>query len=263
VVLVTGTIDMRRKLIAGNWKMNTDINSAVQLVNAIKQELSEKEYKTEVLVCPPFTNLQSVAGVIDKTNIKLGAQNCEHRPAGAYTGEISVQMLKSVGCEYVIIGHSERRTYYEETDENVNLKAQAAIEGGLTPIICIGETLDERNEAVTFKILAQQITKAFDGMTETNIANMVLAYEPVWAIGTGVSATTEQADEAHKWIRNYIRGKYGSEASEIRILYGGSMNDKNSAELLSLPDIDGGLIGGASLKADSFLTIINAAEASN
>jgi len=253
---------MRRKLIAGNWKMNTDIHSAVELINAVKQELSGKDIKTEVLVCPPFTNIQAVAGAIDGTNIKLGAQNCEHRPEGAYTGEISVQMLKSVGCEYVIIGHSERRTHYDETDENINLKAKAALAGGLTPIVCIGETLDERTEGDTYKILVHQICKAFDDISESNIAKMVLAYEPVWAIGTGVSATTEQADEAHRWIRNYIKVNYGNEASEIRILYGGSMNEKNSAELLSLPDIDGGLIGGASLKSGSFLTIINAAEAS-
>jgi triosephosphate isomerase (TIM) len=252
---------MRRKLIAGNWKMNTDFDAAMQLSKSIRESINELNVKSEVLLCPPFTNLIGVAESISGSGIKLGAQNCEHRSSGAFTGEISISMLKSVGCQYVIIGHSERRSYYGETDETVNLKVKSVIEGGLTPVICIGETLDERNSGYTFKILERQINKALTDIDVKIISSLVIAYEPVWAIGTGVSATTQQAGEAHSWIRKYIVSNYGKSAEDIRILYGGSMNEKNSTELLGLADIDGGLIGGASLKADAFLQIIKSSEA--
>lgn len=251
---------MRKILIAGNWKMNTDVNSSKELVTSINKFIEGSNLKTEILVCPPFTSLNTIREIVEESNIKLGAQNCEYRDSGAYTGEISVSMLKSVNCNYVIVGHSERRSYYGETDSLVNLKAKAAFNGGLIPIICIGETLEERNTGNTFSVLELQIKFALEGFDNNDIEKLVIAYEPVWAIGTGISATNEQADEAHTWIREYVKSNYGSNAGEIRVLYGGSMNDKNAKELLSLENVDGGLIGGASLKPEAFVAIINAAE---
>ena len=251
---------MRRKLIAGNWKMNTTISEAVNLAADIKKIFGSRVIKSEILVCPPFTNLYSVSDVLTGSVIKLGAQNCDFHISGAYTGEISINMIKAAGCTYVIIGHSERRTLYGETDEMVNLKVKSALEGGITPIICIGETLDERNAGNTFSVLERQISQAYSGIETDNLNKLVIAYEPVWAIGTGISATTAQAGEAHLRIRQYLRDNYGESASDIRILYGGSMNEKNSSELLTLPDVDGGLIGGASLKPELFAAIIEASE---
>jgi len=250
---------MRKKLIAGNWKMNTNLTNSLELVNGILNLIHDVK-KTEVLFCPPFTNLFPVSEIIKNTNVQLGAQNCEYRPSGAFTGEISTEMILSVGCSYVIIGHSERRTIYGETDETVNLKVKAALNTGLKPIICIGETLAERNEGNTFEVLKKQISIAYKDIDQNSIKNLVIAYEPVWAIGTGISATNEQAGEAHNWIRNFLKENYGNDASQIRILYGGSMNDKNCSDLLKLPDVDGGLIGGASLKPEQFVQIILAAE---
>lgn len=258
--LVIGTINMRRKLIAGNWKMNTNINSANELVSSIIEKIEGREPKSELLVCPPFTNLSSVNELIKDKNISLGAQNCEYRDSGAYTGEVSVEMLISVGCKYVIIGHSERRQYYGDTDEIINLKIKQVLKHNLTPIFCIGETIEDRNSGNTFKVLENQIRKAYQDIDKNDLSKIVIAYEPVWAIGTGVSATTEQASEAHTWIRNFLNENYGKESSNIRILYGGSMNEKNSFDLLSCPDIDGGLIGGAALKLESFISILNNAE---
>jgi len=251
---------MRRKLIAGNWKMNTDMNSAKELVKSIQLMIAGRDILSEILVCPPFTNLSSVNDLILNSEISLGAQNCDYRNSGAFTGEISTEMLKSVGCKYVIIGHSERRQFFGDTDEIVNLKVKNAINTGITPILCIGETIDERNSGNTFSVLASQIKIAYQNIELADLSKIVIAYEPVWAIGTGVSATNEQAGEAHTWIRNYLLENYGQESADIRILYGGSMNEKNSFDLLSLQDIDGGLIGGASLKPDSFISILNNSE---
>jgi triosephosphate isomerase len=251
---------MRRKLIAGNWKMNTDLNSANKLVKSIQLMIEGRDINSELLICPPFTNLNAVNDLIQNSQISLGAQNCDYRKSGAFTGEISTDMLKSVGCKYVIIGHSERRQFFGDTNEIVNLKVKNAINTGIIPILCIGETIDERNAGNTFNVLAAQIKIAYQNIELEDLSKIVIAYEPVWAIGTGVSATNEQAGEAHTWIRNYLMENYGKDSSDIRILYGGSMNEKNSFDLLSLPDIDGGLIGGASLKADSFISILNNSE---
>ncbi|MBX3044666.1 MAG: triose-phosphate isomerase [Candidatus Kapabacteria bacterium] len=251
---------MRRNLIAGNWKMNTDIQSTGNLIKSIKELIGNQELKSEILVCPPFTNLQIAVSESEGSSIKVGGQNCDFHTSGAYTGEISIDMLKSVGCSYVIIGHSERRTYYYETDETVNFKLKAALSGGITPIICIGETIEERNAGKTYDILERQIRGAYNDLSEDDLASVVIAYEPVWAIGTGVSATTEQAGDAHSKIRKFILDNYGHKPASIRILYGGSMNDKNSGELLALEDVDGGLIGGASLKAEAFYSIIKSSE---
>lgn len=254
---------MRKKLIAGNWKMNTNIQDATDLTYQILEKIGEKHLFSEILICPPFTNLYAVNEILKNTNISIGAQNCEYRTSGAFTGEISVDMLSNVGCSYVIIGHSERRQFYNETDELVNLKIKSVIYAGLTPILCIGETLDERNSGDTFKVLSRQLSIAFQNIDIRDLTKIIIAYEPVWAIGTGISATNEQAGEAHTWIREFLRSNYGYEAAEIRILYGGSMNDKNAFDLLSLKDVDGGLIGGASLKADSFYSIIESSESTH
>ncbi|MDX9790497.1 MAG: triose-phosphate isomerase [Candidatus Kapabacteria bacterium] len=251
---------MRRKLIAGNWKMNTDLNSAYKLASEIVSLTGDMNLKSEVLLCPPFTSLFKVVEAVSGTAIKVGAQNCEYRESGAYTGEVSPQMISSASCNYVIIGHSERRSYYGETDETVNLKVKSALAAGLKPIVCIGETLAQREAGDTFKILQKQLRVALSEIEKSSFGMITIAYEPVWAIGTGVSASVEQAAEAHSNIRMFLRETFGAEAGNMRILYGGSMNEKNCSELLSLDDIDGGLIGGASLKADLFVNIIKAAE---
>lgn len=248
---------MRKRIIAGNWKMNKTLPEAVELARAIRGLL--KDNSVDVVLCPPFTNLTAVKAEIDGSVIGLGAQNIYWEDNGAYTGEISAPMLKSVGCDYVILGHSERRQYFGETDETVNRKVKKALEAELTPIICVGELLEQREAGKTEKVVSEQVKGCFAGLSREEALKTVIAYEPVWAIGTGVVATPEQAQEVHRFIRELLAKLYDAEVAEsVRIQYGGSMKPENAAELLNQPDIDGGLIGGASLKAESFLGIIEA-----
>ena len=244
----------RRTLVAGNWKMNTTADGAVSLAEGIIK--SQDTFKqVEALLCPPFVWLGSVGDVIKGTDIKLGGQNMFWEDKGAYTGEISPLMLKSAGCDYVIIGHSERRLYFGETDETINKKLFKAIESGLTPIVCLGESLDIRESGKTNDVITGQFEKCFDNFKDFD--KVVIAYEPVWAIGTGKTATPQQAQEVHKLMRNLMSQK--TDASEqVRLLYGGSAKPGNAADLIAMADIDGFLVGGASLKADDFTGIITA-----
>ena len=247
---------MRKPIIAGNWKMNKTPEEAAQLVAELLPLV--KDAKCDVVVCPPAVCLAAVAPVIKGTNVKLGAQNVHFAPKGAFTGELSAEMLKAAGCEYVLIGHSERRQYFGETDKTVNKRTVAAVEAGLTPIVCVGEMKDEREGGYTDAIVAYQTLMALTGLTNEQVANVVVAYEPVWAIGTGLTATDEQANETIGVIRKTIAGKYGEEvASKVRIQYGGSMNPGNVKGLMAQSEIDGGLIGGASLKAADFAQVVN------
>ena len=248
---------MRKPIIAGNWKMNNTAKSGVELVEAIKPLV--KDAKCEVAVCVPFTMLKDIGNALKGSNIKLGAQNVHFADNGAYTGEISADMLLEMGVEYVIIGHSERRQYFGETDETVNKRAYQALKKGLKPIICVGETLEERESGKTESVIEKQVIGAFKGLTEFDLPkNVVVAYEPVWAIGTGRTATKEQANETIAFIRKTLKEKVCSKCGgDIRIQYGGSMNAKNASELMSMSEIDGGLIGGASLKAEDFAKVVN------
>jgi triosephosphate isomerase (TIM) len=251
---------MRRKVIAGNWKMNNDISETENLVKSILSGLENKNLSCGVIICPPFTSLNVANLLIKGTNIKLGAQNMYYEENGAYTGEVSTKMLKSAGCEYVIVGHSERRTLFGETDELISKKVIKAIQVGLKPIFCVGESLEERKRNLMQEIVGNQVLKGLESISEEDMKNIIIAYEPVWAIGTGVNATPEQAEEAHAYIRGLISDKYSKKtAEELVIQYGGSVNPGNSKELLSQKNVDGALIGGASLKADSFLKIIESA----
>jgi triosephosphate isomerase len=251
---------MRKKIIAGNWKMNKTNSEAIQLVKMIKIKVTDIK-KIDMVVCPPFTALSSVNDIVRDSNLKLGAQNLFWEEKGAYTGEISVNMILSTGCSYVIIGHSERRQYFGETDETVNKKIKTALKSGLLPIVCIGETLEQREKGITQEIIDRQIRGGFSGLTSSDISKIIIAYEPVWAIGTGRNATPEQAQEVHSFIRKVLSQMYDKNLSEnLRIQYGGSVNTKNSRDLLSQPDIDGALVGGASLEADSFVDIIKSCE---
>lgn len=246
----------RKKFIAGNWKMNTTLGEAVTLAKEVVKSVGSQT-AVDVAVCPPYVNLHAVAGVLNGSSVKLGAQDVHWEPKGAFTGKISCEMLKNVGVTYVIIGHSEQRTYFHETDETVNRKVKAVLAGGLLPIICIGETLNERNSGKMEKVVETQTRAAFAGISETDALKCTIAYEPVWAIGTGVNATPQQANEAHVFVRKIVAGLYNRGAAEvIRIQYGGSMKADNAKELLAQSDVDGGLIGGASLKADSFAGIV-------
>jgi triosephosphate isomerase (TIM) len=250
---------MRRKVIAGNWKMNNDLNESQKLVSGIISGLGNDD-KCDVIVCPPFTSLAEVNSLIKSTQIKLGAQNMFYEDNGAYTGEISASMLKSVGCDYIILGHSERRTIFGETDETINRKIRKAIQSGLKVIFCIGEILPQREQGITNDVVKAQVIKGLNGVTPEEIKSVIIAYEPVWAIGTGKTATPEQAQEVHAFIRELVTKNYSSTvADELIIQYGGSVKPDNARELLSQPDIDGALVGGACLKADSFLGIISAA----
>lgn len=247
---------MRRPIIAGNWKMFKTIPEALELVIGLKRELYQIEDK-EIVVCPPYTALSEVAEALDSSNIKLGAQNLFWLDNGAYTGEVSPLMLTDAGCQYVIIGHSERRTYFQETNETVNKKLKAALKHELTPIVCLGETLKERQANQTFKVIQDHIENGLVDMTKEEALKIVVAYEPVWAIGTGQTATPKQAQEAHEFIRKLLVKKFGEEiAEEIRILYGGSIKPENMKELSQQKDIDGGLVGGASLEINSFVSIV-------
>ena len=247
---------MRRKVIAGNWKMNMLPNEAIEYVN--KLEGLVKDSKNEVIICVPYTDLFYVLNLAQGTNIKVGAQNMHFAEKGAYTGEVSGKMLKSIGVEYVIIGHSERRQYFAETDESVNKKIKAAFENELKPIVCVGETLEQREQGVTEKIITTQTEKALEGLTEEQVKGTIIAYEPIWAIGTGKTATSEDANNAIKAIRNKISEIYGNDVAEIVIIqYGGSVKSSNAKELFTTSDIDGGLVGGASLDPEEFSKIVN------
>jgi triosephosphate isomerase len=243
---------MRKPVIAGNWKMYKDLKGAIELAIGIKREVYDVE-NVEIVICPPCVNLDEVCDVTLNSNIGMGAQNMHWEKEGAYTGEISAEMLKSVGCKYVIIGHSERRKYFCETDEIVNLKVKAAIDNGLIPIMCVGETLEEREANKTLQVVSAQVKGGLKGFDEKFIHNLMIAYEPVWAIGTGKTATPQQAQEVHAMIRKLIAEMFGKNLSDgMRILYGGSVKPDNIESLMKENDIDGGLIGGASLKADGF-----------
>lgn len=252
---------MRSKIVAGNWKMYKDKSETIELISQLKEKLSRAQVKTQVIICPPFTSIELAGELIKNTNIRLGAQNVHSEVEGAFTGEVSAKMLKSFGVEFVIIGHSERRTYFNETDDFINKKIKRAIEYGIKPIFCLGETLAERESGKTFNVVESQLRNGLRNISESELKEIVIAYEPVWAIGTGKTATPQQAEEVHSFLREKIGEMYNkSIAEEIRILYGGSVKPENARELFSQPDIDGGLVGGACLKADSFYQIILAAE---
>ena len=247
---------MRKPIIAGNWKMNKTPEEAAQLVRDLVPLV--KDAKCDVVVCTPAVCFAAVKPIIEGTNVKLGAQNVHFKASGAYTGELSADMLKASGCEYVIIGHSERRQYFGETDKTVNLRATAAVKAGLKAIICVGEMQDERVDGYTDIIVTYQTQMALKGLTAEELDNVVIAYEPVWAIGTGLTATDEQANETIGVIRKAVAAKYGDEvAQKLRIQYGGSMKGSNVKGLMAQPEIDGGLIGGASLKAPDFSLVVN------
>jgi triosephosphate isomerase len=246
----------RKPIIAGNWKMHKTRQQAADLANALAASVGTYD-AVEVVLCPPFTALETVAQAIRGTKISLGAQNCHWADQGAYTGEISPLMLVDVGCKYVIIGHSERRQYFVETDESINKKAQAAYRHGLIPIICVGETLEERQAGKTESVVTTQVRGCLQGLPAEKVAESVIAYEPVWAIGTGQTATKEQAQEVHALIRKLVAEMFSTDVAEkIRIQYGGSVKPQNIRELMAQPDIDGALVGGASLEADSFAAIV-------
>lgn len=247
----------RTPIIAGNWKMHCTRAEAEDLARGVVSAVASTS-GVEVVLCPPFTSLNRVAQSIAGSRVKLGAQNCHFEEKGAFTGEISVPMLKDVGVEYVIIGHSERRQYFAETDAAINRKAQTLFAYGLTPIICVGETLEEREAGRTADVVSAQVRGCLAGLPADKVAASVVAYEPVWAIGTGRTATKEQAQEVHALIRQLVAQLFTADvAASLRIQYGGSVKPDNAAELMSQPDIDGALVGGAALKADSFAGIVN------
>lgn len=250
----------RKKVIAGNWKMHNANSEAQQLAGQIKIRTTEIK-NTDIILCPPFTALTVVNDIIKSTPIALGAQNVFWEKSGAYTGELSTEMIKSTGAEYVIVGHSERRQYFSETDETVNKRTKAALGEGLKPIVCVGESLEQREAGVTAKIIEEQIAGSLAGLTTEQMGHVIIAYEPVWAIGTGKTATPEQAQEVHAQIRSLLEKQFGGNvAASVRIQYGGSVKPENADSLLSQPDIDGALVGGACLKAETFIPIIQSAE---
>ena len=248
---------MRKKVIAGNWKMNKLPNETISFFEEFAPLVENT--KNEVIICAPFTDLFYAILSAQNTNIKIGAQNMHWEESGAYTGEVSPQMLKSIGVEYVIIGHSERRQYFAETDETVNKKVKAAHNVGLKPIVCVGETLNQRESGNAKEVVTTQIKLGLKDLTKDQIVSTIIAYEPIWAIGTGKTATKEDANETIKWIREEIESMYGKEnAEKVIIQYGGSVKSENAQELFEMSDIDGGLVGGASLKPNEFAKIVNA-----
>ncbi len=250
---------MRAKIIAGNWKMNKDLGESIQLVTELKEALGSKNPAVEVVVCPPFTALAVVANLVKGSRIKLGAQNMSEHNDGAYTGEVSWRMLKSVGCSHVILGHSERRQFFHETNELINLKTKKALANDLRPIVCVGETLEEREKGVTNDIITHQVGGVLDGISSTDMERVVVAYEPVWAIGTGRNATPLQAQEVHQLIRKVMGQMFGwVVADRVPVQYGGSVKPENAADILAQSDIDGALVGGASLTKDAFTSIVAA-----
>ncbi|HCC69615.1 MAG TPA: triose-phosphate isomerase [Bacteroidales bacterium] len=248
---------MRRKIVAGNWKMNMNLQEGLSLAKAVDNFMQKNESGVEVILCTPFIHLAHITTLFKADNIYAGAQNCSNMDSGAYTGEISAKMIKSTGAQYVIIGHSERRSYYNENDELLNEKIIIALNNDLKVIFCCGEVLSEREKGEYYEVVKAQIEKAFSGISLSDFRNIIIAYEPVWAIGTGVTASSAQAQEMHFFIRSVIEKMYGKEQSDKTvILYGGSCKPSNSSELFSMNDVDGGLIGGASLKEDDFCKII-------
>ena len=247
---------MRKKIVAGNLKMNTTVPEGVELAKAVAAKSAEVPANVGLVVAPPFTHLASVAEALKGSKVELSAQNCADKEKGAYTGEVSVDMLRSVACQYTILGHSERRQYYGETDEKLVEKTKLALAAGLKVILCVGENLDEREAGKHFDVVSGQTKAVLYNFSAEDMANVVIAYEPVWAIGTGKTATAEQAEEIHACIRKVLADKFGAKvADEMTILYGGSCKPSNAKELFAQPDIDGGLIGGAALKADDFIQI--------
>jgi triosephosphate isomerase len=249
---------LRKAVIAGNWKMNKNPAEAKELVEAIKPLV--KDAGCDVVVCVPYIDLSAVLEAAAGSNLGVGAENCHWAPSGAFTGEVSAPMLASIGVKYVIIGHSERRTYFGETDQTVNTRIRAALDSGLNVILCVGESLEQREQGITDELVALQTKIALGGVSQAELSRIIIAYEPIWAIGTGKTATSEQANEVCAVIRATIAKLYGKDSADaITIQYGGSMNAKNAAELLAQPDVDGGLIGGASLKPADFAEIVKAA----
>ena len=247
---------MRKIIIAGNWKMNKNTSESIDLANSVKRAVYDIG-EVEIVLCPPFTSLSDVKEIIMDTNVKLAGQDVYWEKEGAFTGEISCGMLKHIGCEYCIVGHSERRQFFGETNQTVNKKAKALLAEGLKPIVCVGEKLEDRKKNKTFDVIKDHVENSLAGISKEDILNVVVAYEPVWSIGTGVNATKEQAQEVHKYIRGLLAKMYDDQAARsIRIQYGGSVKPENIKELISEEDVDGALVGGASLKADSFVGII-------
>lgn len=248
---------MRKNIVAGNWKMNTTVAEGVQLAKDVRASIEGKNLKCDVILGVPFTHLTEVVKVVEGSPIKVAAENCAAEVKGAFTGEVSAEMVASTGASYVILGHRERRSYYHETSEILKKKVELAIANNLRPIFCIGEVLEEREAGKHFEVVERQVREALFELSESDFRKIVLAYEPVWAIGTGKTATSDQAQEIHAHIRSVIESKYGKEVAEdTTILYGGSANGGNAKELFSKPDVDGGLIGGASLNAEKFLPVI-------
>lgn len=250
--------NLRKAVIAGNWKMNKTPAEATALINELKPLVADAD--CDIIVCVPFVDLQAALDATKGTNIAVGAENCHWEKSGAYTGEISADMLKAMGVPYVVIGHSERRTYFGETDVTVQKRVRAALDAGLKVILCVGEYLEQREQGITFEVVGMQTKVALGGVSEDELKNVIIAYEPVWAIGTGLTATSEQANEVNHAIREIIAELYGRTAADAFVVqYGGSMNAGNADELLAMEDVDGGLIGGASLKAEDFAKIVKAA----
>ncbi|HUI11201.1 MAG TPA: triose-phosphate isomerase [Bacteroidota bacterium] len=252
---------MRTKIIAGNWKMYKDLAGTTELIAGLTSRIAASPARATVVVCPPFTSLALASTLLKGSPVRLGAQNMSQHDEGAFTGEISWNMLRAAGCEYVILGHSERRQYYGEKDELINAKAKKAIASSLRPIICVGETLAEREQGITDRVVSTQIRGVLSGLSRSDMSSVVVAYEPVWAIGTGKTATPAQAQEVHQMIRKLISQLYDWPTADATVIqYGGSVKPDNAAELLSQNDIDGALVGGACLKPDSFMSIISAAK---
>jgi triosephosphate isomerase (TIM) len=251
---------MRTKIIAGNWKMNKDVHQTEELIGALKKTLTFDLKGVGVILCPPFTSLERASRLIQGSPMDLGAQNMYHEDEGAFTGEISPKMLTALGCKYVILGHSERRQYFAESDEFINRKVRKAIASALTPIVCVGETLEQREKNITSQVVTKQVRGVLQNVAAGDLEKLILAYEPVWAIGTGRNATPQQAEEVHVLIRTLLSELYSSSTAEkVIIQYGGSVKADNAADLLWQPNVDGALVGGACLKADSFGAIIKAA----
>jgi triosephosphate isomerase len=252
---------MRKKIVAGNWKMNTNLQAGLELAKEINEKLKNANIdceKTGIVIAPPFSHIYAISQIVNTEKICIAAQNCASESSGAFTGEISAEMLQSIGCKAVIIGHSERRAYYHESNEILFKKVKLVLENNMKPIFCCGEVLAERQSNIHFNVVKKQLDEVIFKLSVTEFEKIIIAYEPVWAIGTGVTATSDQAQEMHAYIRNLITDKYGKEIAQNKtILYGGSCNSKNAKELFTNNDVDGGLIGGASLKADDFLQIIN------
>jgi len=247
---------MRKPIIAGNWKMNKNINEALDLVKDLRFKLADVD-DVDIVVCPPFISINAVYQFLKGSNIKVGAQNCYFEKKGPFTGEISPSMLKDAGCQYVILGHSERRQIFKEADEFINKKIKAVLAEELFPIVCVGETLEEREKGVTNDVIKKQVNGCLKNLTEEEVLKIIIAYEPVWAIGTGVNATPQQAEEVHKFIRGILLKLYNKDVSEsVRIQYGGSVKPDNISQLMAEEDIDGALVGGASLDAESFTKIV-------